>query len=612
VSNPITYDSLLVHYLAAELDDRLRARRLRRVRFDSEHRRFTLELDGERLVWELHPARGWIRVIPGTGSDPSDGPGHRLPQEATEGWGGRRIGTRRRPRVRRVTAPPDERLLDLEIDAGGADRASRFVVELMTNQWNVLALAPDGRILSALRAREAGGRVLRPGQEYAPPSGQDPRRGLDQPLDLGSWLQLFRGVGPRERMRTLIRSVAWTSPLNARAILGQAASPAASGRAAESRDSRRAAESADPDRAAESRSDPHGPAESLADPGRLEAAWERYRALAVRPEARPHLLRARGRAVPYPLPLPGIPGSPMVSLLAAFQAVIDEGARNAPGILAPEVRSALEDRLERIARRAERLHAEAEAAPTGAMRLRHQADVLMARLGEVEKGATRVDLEDFDGTTITVELDPALSGAENAEVLYDRARKRERAAERLPARVRDTLAERNHLERLLETLDAGEADPEAVRRWLEEVRPATQDQDADGERLPYHRFRSSGGLEIRVGRSGRANDDLTFRHSSPDDIWLHARDAAGAHVILRWTDRDQNPPQRDLLEAAILAAVRSRARTSGTVPVDWTRRKYVRKPRKAPPGAVIPERVSTVFVEPDPGIEGRLRREGGQ
>lgn len=573
MSNPITYDSLLVHYLARELDDRLRARRLRRVRLDPEHRRFTLEMDEERLVWELHPARGWIRVIRGAGAgDP--GGGDRLPDEAAEGWGGRRIRTQRRPRVRRVSAPPDERLVEIEIDAGGADRASRFVVELMTNQWNVLALAPDGRILSAMWPREAGDRVLQPGREYARPGGTGPRRGSDRPLDLGSWMDLLGDTEPGERKRLLVRSVAWTSTLNAPAILGPAATSSDAARAA-------------------------GP------PDRLVAAWERYRSIAELPDARPHLLELRGRVVPYPLPLPGAAGSPTVSLLASFQAVIE---REASPTLAPEVRRALEERLERITRRAERLHAEAEAAPRRAQELRHRADLLMARLGVIEKGAATAELTDFDGGTVTLELDPALSAVENAEVLYDRARKRERAAKRLPERVRDTLTERHRLERLLEALDAGEADADALQRWLDEVRPSADARDADGERLPYHRFRSSGGLEIRVGRSGRANDDLTFHHSSPDDIWLHARDAAGAHVILRWADRDRNPPQRDLLEAAILAAVSSKARTSGTVPVDWTRKKYVRKPRKAPPGAVVPERVSTVFVEPDPEIERRLRR----
>ncbi len=56
----------------------------------------------------------------------------------------------------------------------------------------------------------------------------------------------------------------------------------------------------------------------------------------------------------------------------------------------------------------------------------------------------------------------------------------------------------------------------------------------------------------------------------------------------------------------MLAALNSQARTSGSVPVDWTLRKYVRKPRRAPPGSVLPERVKTLFVEPDPTLPDRL------
>ena len=101
------------------------------------------------------------------------------------------------------------------------------------------------------------------------------------------------------------------------------------------------------------------------------------------------------------------------------------------------------------------------------------------------------------------------------------------------------------------------------------------------------------------------NDALTFHHSRPDDIWLHARHAAGAHVIMRWT-RPERPPAADLEEAAIMAANYSGARGSGQVPVDWTRRKWVRKPRGSAPGAVIPDRVQTVFVAPDPSLAERL------
>jgi predicted ribosome quality control (RQC) complex YloA/Tae2 family protein len=132
------------------------------------------------------------------------------------------------------------------------------------------------------------------------------------------------------------------------------------------------------------------------------------------------------------------------------------------------------------------------------------------------------------------------------------------------------------------------------------TRSTTQPPD-HGPALPYRVFRSSGGLEIRVGRGARHNDELTFRHSAPGDVWLHARHVGGAHVILRWPGPG-NPPARDLAEAATLAALHSKARTSGSVPVDWTLRKYVRKPRKAPPGRVAADRVATLFVRPEPAL----------
>lgn len=130
---------------------------------------------------------------------------------------------------------------------------------------------------------------------------------------------------------------------------------------------------------------------------------------------------------------------------------------------------------------------------------------------------------------------------------------------------------------------------------------ASDSKDASAPALPYRTFRSSGGLEIRVGKGARFNDDLTFHHSAPDDIWLHATHTAGAHVVLRWRGPG-GAPARDLEEAAILAALHSKARTSGSVPVAWTLRKYVRKPRKSPPGQVVIEREKTLFVEPDPSL----------
>jgi predicted ribosome quality control (RQC) complex YloA/Tae2 family protein len=584
VSNAIRFDSLLVHYLARELDERLRARRLRGVRLDPDALRFTLELDRERLVWELHPTRGWIRRVEDPAAD--------AVPEAIEGWGGRRVPTQRRPRVRRVHALPDERWLEIEIDAGGPDRASRFVVELMTNQWNVLALTPDRTILSALRSRAAGGRSLRAGTQYQPPgtAGRVPRDGLDRPVSPERWKELLADVPPADRATVMVRALAWVSPLNAPFILGTGTDPAidtGAGTGTEAAIDTESGGGTDPGTAAG---------------GRLRSAWERYRHLAERPDPQPQVL-ALDRPTPYPVPLPGVKGQAVACLLDAFdRAASDAGV----AVLAPEVRVALEERVERTRIRATRMRSEAAEAPGKAAALRRHADLLMAQLHRVRKGEREATLDDFEGGSVTVELDPALTPVDNARSLYDRARKRDRAAERLPVRVRAALAELHRLEDLLEAMKEGRADPAAVAAAVADVRPREGGATGGESRVPYRRYRSSGGLEIRVGRAGRSNDDLTFRHASPDDIWLHARDVAGAHVILRWADRDRNPPRADLVEAAVLAALNSRARTSGTVPVDWTRRKHVRKPRKAPPGAVIPDRVATLFVEPDPTLPERL------
>jgi predicted ribosome quality control (RQC) complex YloA/Tae2 family protein len=238
--------------------------------------------------------------------------------------------------------------------------------------------------------------------------------------------------------------------------------------------------------------------------------------------------------------------------------------------------------------------------------LRHHAGLLLSQPHSAPKGTAAAILDDFQGGEVRVSLDPSLGPAENAEHMYETARKRERAATRLPQLIANARREAERVAGLVEDLRAGALPPEdAASAKLARAAPR------QARALPYKRYRTSGGLEVRVGRGARTNDDLTFHHSRPDDIWLHARDAGGAHVILRWEDRDANPPAADLREAAILAAVQSKARTSGVVPVDWTRRKYVRKPRKAPPGRVTIERAKTLFVEPDAALAERLRVEEG-
>lgn len=403
---------------------------------------------------------------------------------------------------------------------------------------------------------------------------------MREPLSLDEWTELLLPLPAEERRSSLLRNVAYTSSINVPALLGRAAEEDA-GRVVEEH---------------------------------LRQGWELWCELRVLDSPRPALLPdPRGpQPYPYPIPLPAeVEGRIVIteSLLDAFGRARVEAAPDRPSVFVPStlVRE-LEGAIERVERRMRGLQRELEEAPDP-VPLRRTGDLLLARFEEIRRGAEEVAVVDFEGEEVRIPLDPALAPHENAERYYDRAARAERAKARLPGMIRKEERRLQEYREMRGALKEERVTPEEVRRKADLTgRPdrGRAGSGGDVQTLPYRRYRSSGGLEIRVGRGARRNDDLTFRHSDPNDVWLHARHAAGAHVILRWTG-EGSPPSRDLAEAAVLAAVHSEARTSGSVPVDWTRRKYVRKPRKAPPGSVIPDRVQTLFAEPSAAMEKRLR-----
>jgi predicted ribosome quality control (RQC) complex YloA/Tae2 family protein len=546
----IRWDALLVRELARELDTRLAGNRLRAIRLDGSKRSLVLLFRDLTLVWHLHPSRGALLLHPAADPVPSD---LRLPS-----------------RVRSVHTPTDERILIVQLLPTRGRQRWDLIVELLGNQWNAIVTeGPARRIRHVLVRREAA-RTLRVGASYFPPAPST-REGFDAPISFARWLEILEPVPPPNRARELVSRIAWTSPLNAGPILDH---PGDEG-------------------------------------GSLEAGYALWRSLAFeRKTTAPALLESRGGRQPYPWPLPGLRHQPAETLLDSVASVaFDEAGRDesfGTDLLPRETLAALEGALEDAVRRCTRV--EAELAGIGdPMKLRARGDLLLARLHEVPAAAEEVTLADFDGGSVTVRLDPRMSAADNASEYYDRASRATRAKERLPSILSEVRIEARRLEELLARARAGEADADEIRTALPKVAHRQRSPGPATSSLPYHSYQSSGGLEIRVGRGARFNDALTFRHSAPNDVWLHARHAAGAHVILRW-GRADGPPARDLREAGILAALNSKARTSRSVPVDWTRRKYVRKPRGASPGSVVPQRVKTLFVEPDPAVEAALTR----
>ena len=109
------------------------------------------------------------------------------------------------------------------------------------------------------------------------------------------------------------------------------------------------------------------------------------------------------------------------------------------------------------------------------------------------------------------------------------------------------------------------------------------------------------GWEVLYGENATSNDHLTTRVARPDDLWLHVRAAASAHVVVRTGGRADRVPPRVLEQAARICAAHSEARHSGLVPVDYVLRKHVRKPRRSAPGLVTYQNEKTLFISPQDG-----------
>jgi hypothetical protein len=251
--------------------------------------------------------------------------------------------------------------------------------------------------------------------------------------------------------------------------------------------------------------------------------------------------------------------------------------------------------------------------------LRRDAEVLLASALPLPAGATEVELPDpYEPEKMRrIEVDPALGGPKSADRLFTKARRIERARRQVEARLHDTRtaarAAREHEAKVEAARDTVELPPSGhgrpgsgpgrVRSRPDAASASAPEATADRSRGPRH-YLTARGLSILVGRGARENHQLTFKVARPEDLWLHARDVPGAHVILK--DPEGRAGAEDLREAAEVAAFFSESGREAKADVHVTRRKHVR-PGGGGPGRVTLGHTDTLRVAPrDP--EGRLRR----
>ena len=258
--------------------------------------------------------------------------------------------------------------------------------------------------------------------------------------------------------------------------------------------------------------------------------------------------------------------------------------------------------------------------------LRARANLLMTQQHAVRRGQASVQVTDFSldpPTQVTIELDPKRPVSEQIEAWFKQARRFERGAQLASQRSQTTSHEIAELEQLLTsiaTAEESELDPLAERArafglagvgralTVERDHPRAKKQ-APQKRQPYRQFVSWRERAILVGKNAHDNDALTREHARPQDLWLHARATAGAHVIVP-LQRNEPCPEELLLDAAHLAAHFSDARAESTVEVSYTNKRYVRKPRGSASGQVVLEREKVITLQVEPArIERLLGRE---
>lgn len=216
---------------------------------------------------------------------------------------------------------------------------------------------------------------------------------------------------------------------------------------------------------------------------------------------------------------------------------------------------------------------------------RRKGEAILSHLWEIPKRSENITLTEWDGEELSISLDPELSPSRNAERYFKRYRKAKGNPDEIMAgleAINAAITELKEQHSLLEAIDDPENFTEAVKDLAEWISPAkTQNRNPKRrkqENIPPHLSIKRDGVTILVGLSARGNRYVTLKSARPEDIWLHAHEMPGAHVIIRGLKREElEGTRRDILEyAAGLAAGHSSGKGAGSVPVDYTERKYVR------------------------------------
>lgn len=241
---------------------------------------------------------------------------------------------------------------------------------------------------------------------------------------------------------------------------------------------------------------------------------------------------------------------------------------------------------------------------------RHWGDLLMANLQQWQPGMKEIILADFDtNEPVAIALEPEKNAVQNAQKLYKQAGKLKRARGAVEPLLTEVQQEIDYLEQVEDAISQIDKyqtaeDLETLAEIREELIAQKYLADPEYARIAsadsstnFHRHRTPSGFEVLIGRNNRQNDRLTFRVANEYDLWFHAQEIPGSHVLLR-LEPGTVPEQADLQATADLAAYYSRSRQSDAVPIVYTQPKHVYKPKGAKPGIAIYKHEQILWGQP--------------
>lgn len=243
---------------------------------------------------------------------------------------------------------------------------------------------------------------------------------------------------------------------------------------------------------------------------------------------------------------------------------------------------------------------------------RIKGEVLTTYLYQIKRGMTKITLPNFydNNKEITISLSNQLSPSQNAQKYFKKYQKLKNAVTFVNEQIELTKKEVTYLEEIQTQIElATPADLDDIKTELQQEGyiKKKQQKSKRSSRVKINKpesFIASDGTEILVGKNNLQNEKLTLHTAKKTDIWLHAKNIPGSHVIIK----SNNPSDETLFEAAMLAAYFSKFRSSANVPIDYVQVKNIRKPNGSKPGFVIYEGQKTLTVTPTEDFVLELRQ----